>query len=129
MAKVKTFTRSNCGEVRAEMEKAFEKVAKKFDLNLSFGKGRFSTNEFSLKLTLNTRSKSGEMHNQIENDFIVNAVMYGLQASDLGRSFRSGGSQFTIIGAKPRNFKYPIIARGVRGGRYKFPADAVKNFE
>jgi hypothetical protein len=62
-----------------------------------------------------------------EDDFRRHATKYGLSPSDLGRKVRLGRRRcFTIIGAKPRNWKMPILVKGPRGGVYKLPAEKVK---
>lgn len=66
---------------------------------------------------------------QWENDFRSNAERYGLSPSDLGRKISLGKNRpknHTIIGAKPRNYKMPILIRGKRGGIYKITAERAK---
>ena len=64
-----------------------------------------------------------------EEDFRRNAAKYGLSPSDLGRRVTLNPKKprhFTIIGAKPRNWKMPILVRGKRGGVYKITAERAK---
>jgi hypothetical protein len=60
----------------------------------------------------------------------VNATAYGLSPSDLGRKVslgRRSSKVFKIIGAKPRNYKLPILLEGKRGGTiYKISAERAK---
>ena len=66
---------------------------------------------------------------QLEEDFRRNAIKYGLAPSDLGRKVTLGGRHpgyFTIIGAKPRNWKLPILIRSKRGRIYKITAEKAK---
>jgi hypothetical protein len=65
----------------------------------------------------------------MEQDFINNASRYGMQPSDLGRKIcigRSRTRKYTIIGAKPRNWKMPILVEWKRGGVYKISVDRAK---
>jgi hypothetical protein len=66
---------------------------------------------------------------QWEEDFRRNAAKYGLSPSDLGRKVTLNPRKprhFTIIGAKPRNYKMPILVQGKRGGVYKITAAKAK---
>jgi hypothetical protein len=86
-----------------------------------------------------TASPSGSGNNvgtigpsQIERDFRLHASRYGLHPTDLGRevtiAFSGVPRKYVIVGAKPRNHKYPILLRKLRNGTvYKFPADKVKS--
>jgi hypothetical protein len=58
-------------------------------------------------------------------DFKRYASRYGLQATDLGRSFTQRRSTFTIVGLVPSRPKYPILVENQNGKRYKFPASKV----
>jgi len=66
---------------------------------------------------------------QWEEDFRRNAAKYGLSPSDLGRKVTLNPRKprhFTIVGAKPRNYKMPILVQGKRGGVYKITAVKAK---
>ena len=67
---------------------------------------------------------------EMERDFLRYASRYGLQAGDLGRKIKlgkSGRKRYTLVGAKPRNYKMPILVRGPRGGIYKISVERAKN--
>lgn len=64
-----------------------------------------------------------------EEDFRISAARYGLCSSDLGRMVNLGKNRprnFKIIGAKPSNYKMPILVQGKRGGIYKITAATAK---
>lgn len=66
---------------------------------------------------------------QWEQDFQYHASRWGMVPSDLGRKIRLGGSRkrdYTIVGAKPRNYKMPILIQGRRGGVYKITIEKAK---
>jgi hypothetical protein len=66
---------------------------------------------------------------QWEDDFRKNAFLWGLSTSDLGRKINLGRGRprnFTIVGAKPRNWKMPILVQGKRGGVYKITVETAK---
>lgn len=63
-------------------------------------------------------------------DFESYAGSYGLDPDDFGAEFTTfRGDTYRIIGLNTRARKYPIVAEkvGNGGGRYKFPAEQVKN--
>jgi hypothetical protein len=66
---------------------------------------------------------------QWEADFRQHAAKYGLAPTDLGRKISLGKNRtknYTIVGAKPRNWKMPILIQGRRGGVYKITAEKAK---
>lgn len=68
-------------------------------------------------------------NSEIQNDFIANAVKYGLSPSDLGRTALlgyTGRSKYQIVGAKPRSRLRPIVVEGPSGGLRRFSVDDVK---
>jgi hypothetical protein len=78
-------------------------------------------------------TKSNTIHptgnSVIQNDFIANAVKYGLSPSDLGRTVllgETGRTKYQIVGAKPRNRTRPIVVEGASGGLRRFTVAEVK---
>jgi hypothetical protein len=66
---------------------------------------------------------------QCIEDFKKNAAKYGLDPSDLGRQITLNPRKpkyFRIVGAKPKNWKLPILIRGKRGGIYKITAERAR---
>lgn len=58
--------------------------------------------------------------------FEVLAESFGMQASDYGRVFKSGGEAFRITAINPNRPKYPISAERIADGRgYKFTVENV----
>jgi len=58
--------------------------------------------------------------------FKRHAHCYGLDAGQLGQSFKQRGRTFTICGLSARAKKYPILATGDDGKTYKFAPDGVR---
>jgi hypothetical protein len=59
------------------------------------------------------KDKDGQFESAMEGDFRFHATSYGLEPTDLGARFNQNGMTFEIIGLKPRNRKYPVIAKNV----------------
>jgi len=69
---------------------------------------------------------SGEVKTKEATDFERLAYLYGLEASDLGKTFSSNGRTFTICGLAPKAHKFPILAKCADDGKtYKFPERSV----
>ena len=59
----------------------------------------------------------------------AHATKHGFNLSDRGKTFHSNTRTFKLLGLKPRNTKYPVIAENVRNGRsYKFRASSVLRY-
>jgi len=124
--KIKQFDKLNCGAVSSDIEKALKSVAIKYGINIRTGNGKFTKDTFDLKLNI-ARVVSGKVISKEVNDFKKLASIYGLKASDLGRTFSTAGREFRITGLNTKAHKYPIMAECIKsGGSYKFPVKNVK---
>lgn len=60
-------------------------------------------------------------------DFERQAIVFGLEASDLGRTFIDHGIQYRVMGLVPRSYKFPILCKNLINGKtFKFSASTVK---
>ena len=76
------------------------------------------------------KDESGNFTTALEDDFRYYAKEYGLEPEDFGARFVRNGMTFEIVGLKPRNRKYPIIAKNVvTQDTFKFPAETVSFFK
>ena len=123
---ITTIERHNLDTIKTAVLKALIPVGEELGLSFEFGRGTFTENNFVVKLECATVNENGEANNRIADDFRDRAERYGLQSDDLGRTFTTHSGSFTIIGAKPKNRKYPIIAENASGSHYKFSAMLVK---
>ncbi len=124
MAKqITQFNRANLKTLRTDIDNALEAVLAKHGLSGSIGRISFSANEFKTRLTVGT----GSTDDTAERTFKENACRFGLTGDEFGKSFTQGSTKFTIVGMKPRNHKYPIIAENAKGTSYKFPASYAEN--
>ncbi len=123
---ITTLERNNLDTIKTAVLEALIPVGEELGLSFEFGRGTFTENNFVVKLECATVNENGEANNRIADDFRDRAERYGLQSDDLGRTFTTYSGSFTIIGAKPKNRKYPIIAENANGSHYKFSAMQVK---
>ena len=116
-------TRKNMNLIDGDVEAALQKVAEERGLTLKKERGSFNptAGTYTIKWTFVVQTEDG-----IPADFAANARYFGLSADDYGREFSTYNGRFKIVGIKPRNRKYPIIAESLSDGRtYKFPESAV----
>lgn len=141
-----SFTHASVRALRAEIDAALKQVADKHGLIMGLGNARFSPTEMHFtklsivpKVTptvnsLQTASTPSATSNGVDpyqtleiRAFISLAFQFGLKKEWLGKQFLgNGGTRYTIVGLKPSYRKYPVIAVGPQGGRYKIPADTVR---
>ena len=116
--------------IRADIDAALALVAGKYGIKLALaGNVSFSPTGFRGRLegfVTEVRTLDGATVCAEEAEFRQLAPMFGLEPGDYGKPFRSAGSVYVIAGIKPHRPKYPIVATGPQGGRYKFPEDAVR---
>lgn len=124
--KITTIERHNLDTIKTAVLEALIPVGEELGLSFEFGRGTFTENNFVVKLEAATLDENGEANNRAADDFRSNAFSYGLEPNDFGRTFTTYSGSFTIIGAKPKNRKYPIIAENAGGSHYKFSASQVK---
>jgi hypothetical protein len=120
-----SLNKSKVEAIASDIVAALKAVEKKHHVHITDAGGRFDSNIANLKLKIVTIGDEGEVFDELAEDFRRYATVWDLEEDDIGRYFTSGGTRYKIVGAKPRNKKYPIIAEGPKGGRYKFPADTV----
>jgi hypothetical protein len=126
-AKVKQIDRATCRKLRTELEKVLEPFGKKFGISVTTGSGRFSDNNFTLKIEMATVDKDGNVRNKEAEAFKLMASVYGLKPEHLNTSFKTWtGESFEIVGWATRSKKYPILAKNKEGKTFKFPVEEVK---
>lgn len=120
--------RSTCRTISDRVLHVLKQSGLEDELGITFtqGNGKFDSTSFTMKLTATTDAEDGSSQTKEASDFLMSASSFGLSPDDLGKSFQSNGKSFTIVGAKPRNIKYPIIVTGTQGGKYKMPAMTVR---
>jgi len=111
---------------RSDFEEAVKALEEKHGMTIKLAGISYTDESFSSKVTFTNNDENGNKVSQIAIDFQKQAGMYGLKASDLGRTFFSNGQSFTISGLKPRNHKMPIIATSSEGRSFKFCSNVVK---
>lgn len=124
------FDKVNLKTVREDINSALAEVAKKHGIELEIG--NISFDALSFRTTLKASVKDGTADSslpgtaEMRTDFKRFASIFGLSESDLGKTFKQGRKEYTIVGMKPRKRTAPIIAT-TDGNMYAFPAEMVRS--
>jgi hypothetical protein len=116
---MESITRQDAATLGREVEEALRAVAERHGLTVSVRGGTYDAGFFKPRVEFKTDGSD-------KQEFERYATMYGLQATDFGRTFTSQGREFKVAGIAPRSTRRPILATETRTGRtFKFEANAV----
>ena len=115
-------------QIREEVNALLKPLEEKFSVKMELGRATYSHNNFTFKLEGSRIGDDGSVVTKEAEAFKMLAKMYGLEAEDLGKTFKTQGKEFTITGLSTKSNKFPIQAKGSDGKSYKFPAESVKLF-
>ena len=110
-----------------EIENAVQAVAKRNNVKITRGNGRYGGSA-SIKLDIEPLNANGQVDFRQTTEgknFVRYATSYGLEESWLGKTFKSNGKSFKIIGLNTRASKMPIQAVTSNGTGYKFTPESV----
>lgn len=127
--KIKQFDKQEVRRIRVAIEDALEKVGNQYGVQIKGGSGSFSSNNLTLKLEASIVGENGEVKSKESETFKLYAKMYGLDPTDLGKTFTTFSNKtFEITGLMTRSRKYPIIVKDVITGKgFKFAVLEVKS--
>ena len=118
-------TKAKVMVVRRDVNKAIEKALAKHGLVGSLKNLTYSSDSITIqKFTISVKG-SGVVDEFAKeaSDFKRYAKLYNMSESDLGAKVEISGKTYTIIGAKLRSTKYPIIVEN--NGKYYKMSDTV----
>lgn len=118
--------RNKVKAIQAAANDALRAVADRYGCSLIPSGGSFSEGNAMLKFQFAEIASNGEVRTKAAETFKRCAHLWGLSASDLGRSFYQGGERYEITGANTSAYKYPILGKNRAGKTYKFMATTVK---
>ena len=116
--------RKHVMELCSRIDAALAPLAGEFNVTLKTGNARYDSRGCTIKLEVTVPTALGATREA--QDFSINATAWGLKPADLGRPFYANGQRYTIIGAKPRATRYPILVERHDGKRFKFAAHTVR---
>ncbi len=117
-----------CDRLRRDMMKACLAVAETHGLMVEGGElsDIDLRHSFEIGFRVGIPQADGAIYSPDKAMFEVLAAHFGLEPSDYGRTFRTGGDLHRIVGINPNRPKYPISTERVSDGRgFKMPAENV----
>ena len=126
--KITQFNRQECRRLSDAIEQAIKKIGDEFGVHIKRSSGSFTDANYKMKWEASVINENGEIRSREAEDFKTQARLYGLQETDLGKTFSDWtGRKFEITGLTPRRSKYPILAKDVNTGKvFKFPIEQIK---
>lgn len=121
------FDRATTLNLQQRILEALAPLAEELGLEIEGGNTQFAACQASLALNITLTPRDGLTAEQRE--FHQLAPAFGLKPEDYHRTLTRGGIHYRLIGFKPRNRKYPIIAETAQGARYKLPLDALQGLQ
>ena len=112
--------------LRSKVETALKELAEAEGLTITTGKGRFGSDKFNLEVILTEPNSNGQAQTAEASDYVAYSSRWGLPKDGVGKTTVINGTMYKILGAKPRNYRYPIIVEDLYGKRWKMPASSVK---
>ena len=124
MAKLQRIDRAACRKIRSELEGWLETFGEEMGIIVEVGNARFTPESVTFKLNARIADEDG-LKSMAQLEFEAHAEQFGLKTDDYERKFKRCGKLITIVGIKPRSYKYPILGRTSTGKVYKYPANTV----
>jgi hypothetical protein len=124
-------TKDNFSTLRKDIDAALTAVASKHNVRISSSRGHYShdglTGDLKLEFVGTGATTAGApIDTKAAILFKKNCELYGLKATDLGRTFSSGRDTFKITGLNPKRWKMPIDATRLSDGKgFKFSEKAI----
>ena len=117
-----------CNRLSRDLLAACQKVAEIYGLTVEGGDlaDIDLRHGFDIQFRVGIPMSDGSLFSHDKALFEVLAPSFGLEPSDFGRTFRTGGEAFRITAINPNRSKYSINAERIADGRgYKFSAENV----
>ena len=120
----------NLKEIGREVQDAISMVESEFNVRFNFQGIEQRANGARFILDMQEMVSNGQTAiDPWAVTWNAHATKHGFNLSDRGKTFHSNTRTFKLLGLKPRNTKYPVIAENVRNGRsYKFRASSVLRY-
>jgi len=117
---LKEFNNIQITVLRKDMETALKEVANKHDIIINLGRITYSS--FECRGSFTSVCQKDEKENIISpmEKAYIDRQKSSSGMLNLGDTFESRRSTYTIAGWKPKNTKYPLIANNEVGQSYKF---------
>lgn len=119
MNKIETFNKPQIVQLRSEIDKALDRVAKEYGITISAGNCSFSGNEANFKLKLNTIGEGGTVITRESKMWNLYKSRTNCSHLNVGDTITIQGNPYTLSGYNTRAKKAPINFTDSRGNGYK----------
>jgi hypothetical protein len=117
-------------ELRAKLQPLLDRVAAETGLAVTMGKITYTGNNAVFAVEAAVRGVGGVVMGREAEAFLLNALQFGLEVTDLGRDFAHFDKWYRIVGMKPRS-KSPVICQRIEPPSKfltAFPAHVVRHY-
>ncbi len=121
-----SLTKQTVRAISAEMMTALKSIETKYNVKFNYKGGRYTDNACNFKVEAVVKTADGNPFNVERDNFNRFAGVYNLKTTYLDQTFKAGVKSYKVVGLAPRKHKYPVIALGEDGRRYKFAAATVR---
>lgn len=126
MTTITTFTKPALRALRPELDAALAALGERFGITLRAGNIRFDNISAKITVEAAVRNPDGSVVSPAAKDFKLLAFSYGLEPTDLGRSFTLSGNQFTLTGCRHRATAKPLVITRADGKVFHAGVELVK---
>jgi len=119
MKKIESFNKPQIVQLRNEIDKALDRVAKEYGITISAGNCSFSGNEANFKLKLNTIGEGGTVITRESQMWDLYKSRTNCSHLNVGDKITIQGTPYTLTGYNTRAKKAPIQFKDSRGNGYK----------
>ena len=119
MNKIESFNKPQIVQLRSEIDKALDRVAKEYGITISAGNCSFSGNEANFKLKLNTIGEGGTVITRESKMWNLYKSRTNCSHLNVGDTITIQGNPYTLSGYNTRARKAPINFTDSRGNGYK----------
>lgn len=117
-------------ELRARLQPVLGRVAAEMGLAITMGKITYTGNNAVFAVEAAVRGASGIVMGREAEAFLLNAMQFGLEVTDLGRDFEHFDNWYRIVGMKARS-KTPVVCQRIDPpSKFQtlFPAHVVRHY-
>jgi len=128
MDSINKFDKSNLSEIRKIIDNKLSSIESEYNISLKLGNIKYSETHFTSNIECSL-VRDGQVIEKIVSDFKKYAnYSFSPFKFSLGFEFDTKLGRHKVIGYKPKNRKYPIIAEHLETGRrYKFATHSINN--
>jgi hypothetical protein len=117
-------------KILGKLQPLVDRLAAETGFAISIGKINYTGNNAVFTIEAAVRGVGGIKMGREAEAFLVNAIQFGLEITDLGRDFLHFDKWYRIVGMKPRS-KTPVICQRIEppsNVQTLFPAHVVRHY-